>query len=230
MGNAVSCPPGLELVTGSCALRSERVRVPGGSVHLGPGDWQSQGVVAPRTIEVESFSMDRGEVTLLQWRTCVDAGSCRSIAGAEPGVPVTNVELDDARAYCRHAGGHLPTVDQWIFAATTSASLRYPWGHTGLVCRRAAFGLTEGPCAEGAVGPEIAGSRPDGISATGLLDLVGNVAELAIAGDGTVAAMGGSFRSAVAAQLKSWAAVDFVAPAPDVGLRCAYDDEPPRER
>lgn len=102
-----------------------------------------------------------------------------------------------------------------------SESTRYPWGQTGLVCRRATFGLEHGPCSSEATGPDLAGSRPDGATPTGILDLAGNVAEWTNEPNGGTLARGGSFRSRLAADLKTWAARPDP-PGPDVGFRCAY--------
>jgi formylglycine-generating enzyme required for sulfatase activity len=80
----------------------------------------------------------------------------------------------------------------------------------------------EGPCAHGGSLPELAGSRPDGATELGLLDLAGNVAEWTQESAG-FRARGGSFGSTVAGQLKSWASVATMTPAADIGFRCAYD-------
>jgi len=120
-------------------------------------------------------------------------------------------------------GGRLPTSDEWVIAAAGHDGRRYPWGQTGLVCRRAVFGLVDGPCATGGVGPEIGGMRPDGATPDGVLDLAGNVAEWTVESDGGYAARGGSFRSRVAGELKSWSVEEVDGSADHVGFRCAYD-------
>jgi len=87
--------------------------------------------------------------------------------------------MGDAMAYCRTRGGRLPTEDEWIVAAVSANNppRRYPWGDTGAVCRRAAWGLDTGPCAHGADGPDTVGAHPDGDTALGIHDMAGNVAE-----------------------------------------------------
>jgi formylglycine-generating enzyme required for sulfatase activity len=84
------------------------------------------------------------------------------------------------------------------------------------------FGLVDGPCARGADGPEVAGFRPDGNSPEGVADLAGNVAEWVREPEGNAQAFGGSFRSALAGGLKSWAGQARDDTADDVGFRCVY--------
>jgi formylglycine-generating enzyme required for sulfatase activity len=120
-------------------------------------------------------------------------------------------------------GGRLPTGDEFVLASAGAEARRFPWGQTGLVCRRASFGLLSGPCANGGATPELAGARPDGASAEGAYDLAGNVAEWTVERDGSVVARGGSYRSRVASELKTWAQEHVVERAPHVGFRCAYN-------
>ena len=219
MGKPASCPDGLALSELGCVVRPGRAHIAGGALNLSPSDWEAEGVVQARTLSVAAFDLDVSEVTVERWRTC---HACPQIALSEPGLPVTGISAEAAASFCREQGGRLPTADEWIFAAAGSAARRFPWGQTGLVCRRAAFGLESGPCAVGATGPELAGARPDGRSAEGVLDLAGNVAEWAQEPDGTFRARGGSFRSRVAGELKSWSVEAPQGPSAHVGFRCAY--------
>ncbi len=227
------CGPGmrrLESQIPGCVVQPGRVELRGGVLALGPDDWESAGRVQSRRIQVPAFALDRTEVTLDRWLGCVRVGRCRALrALKEPGAPVTRVTPAEAERFCRSAGGRLPTAQHWLFAAVGSGR-RYPWGSTGLVCRRAVFGLVHGPCAEGGLRPELAGSRPDGASPDQLLDLVGNVAEWTREADGGYAARGGSFRSRVAASLKGWSVERRFEPADHIGFRCAYPPADARAR
>jgi hypothetical protein len=224
-GHPVSCPAGLhgaEFGPG-CVIDSRRVAYTGGTL-AGNLDWQSEGIVVPAGATVDAFVLDTSEVTFERWEHCVRAGACRDIPNGEPGVPVTGIEPKDAEKFCRFEGGRLPKSEEWLFAAMGEGGRRFPWGMTGLVCRRASFGLKEGPCAHGG-GLELAGSRPDGATPEGVQDLSGNAAEWTTERDGRFVARGGSYLSAAASQLTSFALEVVSGKAPHVGFRCAFTVE-----
>lgn len=226
VGEPASCPQGMHVAASrsGCVADARRVTFAGGRVSLGADDWETEGAAEERTLSVAAFSLDATEVTLEQWSHCVQAGACRSLDESEPGAPVSGVDAKEAERFCRFEGGRLPTSDEWLFAAVGTDGRRFPWGPTGLVCRRAVFGVENGPCAAGG-GMEITGSRPDGKTPEGVLDLAGNVAEWTVERDGRTVARGGSYRSRAAVELKSWA-VETPAPrTPYVGFRCAYGKE-----
>jgi len=208
--------------SGACLLPDERVALSGGTSHFGTPDWEGPEQVLD-DVSVPAFAIDRAEVTVARFRLCAAAGACPKIADdSEPGRPVRNVSPSEASAFCAFVGGRLPSADEWRYAAAGNASRRYPWGNTGLVCRRASFGLVRGPCAHAGSGPDLAGARPDGASPEGIFDLSGNVAEWTLERDGSFAARGGSYRSELAADLKSWSVEVRQTRAPHVGFRCAY--------
>lgn len=225
VGEPERCPHPFLLVkspTPGCVRPSVKVLIEGGSVTLGPTDWDSVEVVEKHKVSVTSFLMDNLEVTYHRYQKCVDAGMCKPITTLiEPGRPVTGQSASQAQEFCAFEGGRLPTPAEWIYAATGPEQRRFAWGSHGLVCRRAAYGLVEGPCANEGIFPELAGQRADGKTPDGLLDLSGNVAEWAL-GDGSAASLhGGSFRDKTAGRLKVWSTRPPVV-ADDVGFRCAY--------
>lgn len=209
--------------SGACVFIDARVQLAGGTSHFASADWEGPAEV-PREISVPAFELDRGEVTVARFRSCSNAGVCPKVSDdSEPGRPVRNVTALEASQFCQFAGGHLPSSDEWLFAAAGAAGRRYPWGNTGLVCRRASFGLVSGPCAKGGSGPELVGARPDGATPDGVLDLAGNVAEWTREPNGSFTARGGSYRSELAGDLKIWAVEARGSRAPYVGFRCAYE-------
>lgn len=231
-GAVTSCPAGMVRIdeprTG-CIVENRVIDFDAGRLELGPMDWEAQGLVAPRSVAIEPFSLDSLEVTVARWHRCVIAQTCKKLGELEPGLPVTGVTPAMAERFCLYNGGRLPTSDEWLYAAAGNPARRYPWGNTGLVCRRAVFGVLGGPCASGAVGPTLAGSRPSGRTPEGLFDMAGNVAELTVTGQGKgkgFVARGGSFRSTRAAELKSWAEQSAGEPSDAIGFRCAYDAAP----
>jgi formylglycine-generating enzyme len=232
VGRPSRCPTGweaLESPVAGCARVSHPVLIQPGRYLIGPNDWESEHVVAGEG-NVEAFWLDATEVTLAGWARCVGAGACAPAKLrerlAEPGLPMVGITAVEAESFCNWAKGRLPRSEEWLRVAVGPNSRRFPWGQTGLVCRRASFGLVRGPCAEGGVSPDWVGSRPDGKSEAGLYDLVGNVAEIVKTAQGDFELRGGSFRSDHAASLKTWSSVPYMGPGPDVGFRCAYDSDP----
>jgi formylglycine-generating enzyme required for sulfatase activity len=218
------CGPGFVAKDTRCiapagfSVRDVRVLVPAASIAVGPSDWEAQGQVAARTIHVDAFRIDAFEVT----RGMLTPGA------TDPERAASGVTKGDAAAFCASRGGRLPTEDEWVVAADSAMNppRRYAWGDTGAVCRRAAWGLESGPCASGADGPDTVGAHPDGDSPLGLHDMAGNVAEWVTdePKPGTGMAKGGSWRSALAAELRAWARLEVPPVVRDarVGFRCVY--------
>jgi formylglycine-generating enzyme required for sulfatase activity len=230
-----SCPALLVATERGCDTPERSVvRIPATSVLIGPSDWEAEGRVKPRTVKAGPFDIDRFEVSIGRVRcpTCPPDVVTR-LGGRDVGRAASYVTLDEARRICRAHGGRLPTEDEWIVAAAGDEPRRYPWGDTGAVCRRAAWGLTHGPCANGATGPDTAGAHPDGATPLGIHDLAGNVAEWvetatpcdADAGRCLGVVRGGSYDTDLATELRTWVRREVRTSSMEatIGFRCAYD-------
>lgn len=241
-----SCPAPLVATERWCdAPERSVVLVPATSVRIGPSDWEAEGRVRPRTVKAGPFEIDRFEVTIghIRCATCPPEIAAR-LDGRDVARAASHVTLDEARAVCAARGGRLPTEDEWIVAAAGDRPRRYPWGDTGAVCRRAAWGLARGPCGSGATGPDTVGAHPDGATPLGIHDLAGNVAEWVEtqsscdAGAAEVAGgapspclgvvRGGSYETDLATELRTWVRreVPAISTEPTIGFRCAYDVKP----
>ncbi len=206
------CPPPLTTETGECVAVG-RVSVPKTRLSVGR--------VRARIVEAGPVLIDAFEAT----------ASLVLGRGAKDGLrAASGLSRPEALAFCMLRGGRLPTEEEWIIAAAGSDGHRYPWGDTGAVCRRAAYGLARGPCFFGGDGPDTVGAHADGDSPGGLHDMAGNVAEW-VAPDPrherVGIAKGGSWRTELAAELRTWARLELDPNAHDdrVGVRCVYDAE-----
>jgi eukaryotic-like serine/threonine-protein kinase len=166
----------------------DRVLIPGGPFTQGSthGDEDER---PARKLTLKAFAIDRTEVTRADYAACVGAGRCKATPdqtpnknpteGAAAKLPVTGVDWNDAQAYCKFAGGRLPTETEWEKAARGTDGREYPWGNE-IDCARANWGNFEGegPCAGKNPGHPVAvGQYPSGASPYGVLDMGGNVWE-----------------------------------------------------
>ncbi|MEM1416514.1 MAG: formylglycine-generating enzyme family protein [Myxococcota bacterium] len=207
----------------------------------------------PRRIVVSAYGIDRTEVTQAAWDRCVRAGACvpsRTPAAAPglagPRLPVTGITSHEAAAFCRFAGGRLPTEAEWERAARGPGGRAYPWGEL-FNDRLANHGDGTGRGAiDGFSRAAPVGSFPQAASPHGLLDAAGNVWEWVAdryaegsyargpsvdprgpATGGGQLIRGGSWRES-AERLRVTHRVPIPAGdhLPDLGFRCAYDAPP----
>jgi len=134
-------------------------------------------------VYLDAFWIDRTEVASSHYQRCVQAGVCQvpgcasnvDLNGAEQ--PVVCVYWDQAAAYCQWAGARLPTAAEWEKAARGMDGRRYPWGNERPICRYAVMNDGNGnSCGRGDHAWPV-GSKPEGASPYGVLDMAGNVSE-----------------------------------------------------
>ncbi len=154
------------------------MKVPGGTYTMGSVD--DVDASPTRQVTLSSFYIDKYEVSVGEYRKCVQSGSCltplNSIStycnydkSGKDSHPVNCVEWTDAKKYCSWAGKRLPTEAEWEKAARGTDGRRYPWGESWDSAR-----------ANGDMSVKSSssvGSYANGVSPYGAYDMAGNVAE-----------------------------------------------------
>jgi formylglycine-generating enzyme required for sulfatase activity len=135
-------------------------------------------------VTVPAFKIDKYEVTVSQYQACNTAspstctapstgGQCNWGVSGRESHPINCVDWNQAKAYCAWAGKRLPSEAEWEKAARGTDGRKYPWGNTGLDCNHAVMSVS--PCSISSTA--VVGSKPQGISPYGALDMIGNVWE-----------------------------------------------------
>lgn len=197
-------------------------------------------------IDLPAFAIDKTEVTVGDYRACVERGECsppeQSSSATHPNYwldpafsrhPVVNVTWDAASRYCASLGKRLPTAAEWEVAASyapaTRRRYRYPWGDR--------FEVQMANAAAGGRGDTqaVGTYHPAGSSPLGMMDAAGNAAEWTSTaapqpgpdGETLYAVKGGAYRDA-ADQLTAEAQRLLPAGAvePWLGFRCVTSQMP----
>ena len=128
---------------------------------------------APFT-NLAAFYIDRTEITVTQFRKYQPNYDEKPYAGGEdcPDCPAMGINWIQASKYCRWAGKRLPREEEWEAAARGVTNFSYPWGEVFLPHRSNLLGEEDGHLFSAPVG-----SFQAGASASGVMDMAGNVWE-----------------------------------------------------
>jgi formylglycine-generating enzyme required for sulfatase activity len=130
---------------------ANQVSIPGGTFWMGDADLDKDSKPVHK-VTLSPYCIDKTEVTVAAFRTCVQAGECAPPSatiewkdlkpedktkwsqfctwgrGAMDQHPINCVDWNQATAYCVWTGGRLPTEAEWEFAARGRDGRKYPWG------------------------------------------------------------------------------------------------------
>jgi len=171
------------------------VLIPAGEFEMGSDDGQVDEKPV-HTVYLDAFYIDVREVTVADYRKCVEAGACAmpktvsSYTGilcnwGRPGRenhPINGVDWKGAQDYCRFVNKRLPTEAEWEKAATWKNGRKYPYpsGRPTVSCEDAVmddgntYGSSESDgCGKNRTWP--VGSKPQEMNGT--FDMAGNVLE-----------------------------------------------------
>lgn len=233
-------------------LEDEWIYMPGGSFNMG----DDNGLDDTRPVHevmIPSFEILKTEVTVENYKRCVDEGTCTlppSTEGSNYYVsersahPVNYIGWLHANKFCMWIGGRLPSESEWEYAARGGGmEYRYPWGNNDMPsCVYAVMDDGEQGCGNNSTWDVC--SKPKGNTAQGLCDMVGNVNEWVqdwyhdsyngAPSDGSAwedpptslrISRGGSYISTDAEKLTTTHREDLIQSYlyPGIGFRCARD-------
>ncbi len=213
---------------------TEVVHLPGNLFRMG----SESGPEAERPehwVLLAPFDIDRKEVTVADFRVCVQSGkcsepetgaSCNWETRGKRNHPINCVTHEQAEAYCGFLGKRLPTESEWEYAARGSSRREYPWGST----RPSAAVCWSGEGVEHTSTCE-SGTQQDDKTPDGVLDMGGNVSEWtgrycnypkATCSGNSWVSRGGSYGHTKSDQMRAGArSVPTADSLETVGFRCA---------
>ncbi len=176
---------------------ADMIVIPAGEFIMGSDDGDINEVPA-HVVFLDSYFIDKTEVTNAAYKLCVRDGVCQSPLEITSrtrdqyygnvqfdNYPVIHIDWGMAKAYCEWRGARLPTEAEWEKAARGGHGFIYSWGDE-FACHKGNFDDEEkidsyvvpgGPNCDGYEDTAPVGSYPAGASSYGVMDLNGNVWE-----------------------------------------------------
>ncbi|MBN1946042.1 MAG: formylglycine-generating enzyme family protein [Bradymonadales bacterium] len=165
----------------------EWVAIAGGTYQMGDEEDDSSWNEPAHSVTVPTFELARTEVTVAQYRACVEAQACTepdTSTDCNWGVdgrdrhPINCVTWHQARQYAEWTGGRLPSEAEWEYTARSQGQdIEYPWGDAALTCDHAVVSEDSTGTSCETTGTQPVCSKTIGHSDQGLCDLAGNVWE-----------------------------------------------------
>jgi len=191
-----ACATAASTSADGCGDECDRMQaIPAGTLMMGC-DTSVQASCPPdqlprHAVDVPAFEIDKYEATVARYLACVEAGPCSvpgigsvgtagspscnwDVAGREQH-PQNCISWDQAQAFCEWAGRRLCSEAEWERAARGTDGRLFPWGDEPPTCKLAV--IDEGGMGCGTDSTMPVGSKPQGASPFGVLDLAGNVGE-----------------------------------------------------
>jgi len=145
--------------------------------------------VTSKVKKLNGLKFSKSEVTVKQFEACVKAGKCKkdNYHGKDENKycnwgyndrgfhPMNCVDWYGADAFCKWAGGRLPTEDEWYAEADNDGARQYPWGNEESSCNYA--NSVQDGCGKNGTWPVC--TKEAGNSVSGVCDMNGNVMEWA---------------------------------------------------
>ena len=144
------------------------VLVPAGCFMMGSNDAYGEQPVHEQCFDTP-FWIDKYEVTQAQFAQ-FNGQKANANRFTGDNLPVETIIWFEARDFCELRGGRLPTEREWEYAARGPSNLIYPWGNDFVANNVVYVDNSNDQTAP-------VGSRPDGVSWVGALDMSGNVWE-----------------------------------------------------
>ncbi len=215
------------------------ILIPEGEFIMGLSEDESGSEGNPhKKVFLDSFYIDKYEVTNVLYKKCIHASICRepSLIIDNPRTffedgkhwfrdktmgryPVVGLSWDQASRYCRWAGKRLPTAAEWEKAARGSDGRTYPWGNQWDETKA---NWDDNGRVDGYRKLAPVGSFPEGGSPYGVMDMAGNVRELV----SSLVFKGGSWYSYPESLRSGDPGRGYLVERDDdIGFRCARDSE-----